>query len=116
MVAIPASLAVERGEKHIGALYSDTLPGIEATIHALVGAYGAYDLTPGQGEQENYLLERSDHALKHFMGATFQQAPEAYRSASPINYIVQAKTNPQFNTRFLLTWGDADTVVLPYVE
>lgn len=50
------------------------------------------------------------------MGATFQQAPEAYRSASPMNYIAQAKTNPQFNTRFLLTWGDTDTVVAPYIE
>jgi pimeloyl-ACP methyl ester carboxylesterase len=96
--------------------YIDSQPGSEATIRAFVGAYGAYDLTTGQGKQENYLLERPDHALEHFMGATFQQAPEAYRSASPMNYIAQAKTNPQFNTRFLLTWGHPDTVVAPYIE
>ncbi len=96
--------------------YIDPFPVTDACIRALVGAYGAYNLTPGQGKQENYLLERPDHALEHFMGETFQQAPEAYRSASPITYISQAKTNPQFNTRFLLTWGDADRVVAPYIE
>lgn len=72
--------------------YVDSPSGIEATIRALVGAYGAYDLTPGQGGQENYLLERPDHALEHFFGATFQEAPERYLSASPINYVAQAQT------------------------
>ncbi len=80
-----------------------------------MGAYGAYDLTPGQGQQENYLLERPDHALEHFFGATFEEAPERYRSASPINYIEHAQANSHFDTHFLLMWGDADTVVPSYV-
>ena len=81
-------------------------PGVSSAVQAVVDFYGPTDLTQG----EDHKLDHSNGAIgmmKTLLGATYEENPAVYKSASPAAY-VKAGDPP-----ILIVQGDADDLILP---
>jgi acetyl esterase/lipase len=81
-----------------------------ASIRAVVGVYGVYDLAKWW---EYTQRSRNDDPVGALFGAAPDEMPEAYKLASPLQRLEEEVRNPLPHTSFFLIWGDADEVVPP---
>ncbi len=82
----------------------DPYAGVSTKVKAVVGVYGAYDLS---AQWEHDLITRpTDNIPENFMGFPPMQDRRAWYAVSPISHAIFANNS----TSFLLAWGTADDI------
>lgn len=88
----------------------DAFAGTDASVKAVVGVYGVYDLVAQW--RHDQLVRPRDHITEIFLGASAIEDRMLYQHASPINHVSIADNR----TAFLLAWGTQDDVVDPQTQ
>ena len=92
---------------YAGAYRDDPYASVSTKVKAVVGVYGAYDLS---AQWEHDVISRpTDNITQNFMGFPPMQDRVAWYSASPIAHATFANNS----TSFLLAYGTADDIVDP---
>ncbi|MGB7179808.1 MAG: alpha/beta hydrolase [Xanthobacteraceae bacterium] len=79
-----AALAALSGKKFLGAYPGDPFASTDASVKALVGVYGIYDVT---AMWTNYQVQGGrENNIQKFMGVPPMENRQAYFDASPISY------------------------------
>src|SRR5699024_8180925 len=95
---------------YIASMYTLNLNAFSYKIRAVIGVYGVYDLVE---ECINPVMKRKVNMFERLLGIPFEGNENVFRNASPINYIDRASSNPNFDTKFFLTYGTNDKIVNP---
>ncbi|HZC54745.1 MAG TPA: alpha/beta hydrolase [Xanthobacteraceae bacterium] len=100
-----ASLAALSGKKFTGGYSSDPFASLDASVKALVGVYGIYDVT---AMWTNYQLQGGrDNNIQKFIGVPPMENRQLYFDASPISYATFANNG----IGVLLVTGTEDDLV-----
>ena len=79
-----AALAALSGKKFLGAYPGDPFASTDASVKALIGVYGIYDVT---AMWTNYQVQGGrENNIQKFMGVPPMENRQAYFDASPISY------------------------------
>lgn len=94
---------------HLAALHVLTHPVTPShRIRAAVCVYGVFDLVEDElGSQSTSDLNRK------MIGGSIETHRQSFEEASPARWVDSAASNINFDTRFLLIWGDSDQHVAP---
>lgn len=107
-----AALVALAGEEALFASQypSDRYAAVPATVKAVVGFYGVYDML-AQWEHDQLVRPR-DQITEKFLGGPPMASRRRYFDASPLSYATIDKNGP----RFLLVWGREDDIVDPATQ
>jgi acetyl esterase/lipase len=107
-----AALAALSGKKFLGAYPHDPFAATDASVKALVGVYGVYDMPTMWRSLQVQDGRNSDNKVEKFIGAPPMANRQTYFDASPISYATYANNG----IGVLLATGTEDDLVDPKTQ